>query len=389
MPTLADHPRTIAAATAIEGRRTRYTIAGTTGLFLDCQPTGERTWYVRYQVGHGATRKERFYRLGSFDPKAADYLTYAEAKERAHDVRGDARKNQKDRFADERATPTGDTFEALFSRWLDRHAKVNKKSWREDEQLYHRHVGERIGVRAPSVMKRRDFIDVLDDIADEVSGIQANRCQALINAVLNWSVEEEYLGANPAAGIRKRGKEVKRSRVLSESELRAFWGALTSQRQDDAIRLLLLLGQRREEVSRAAGTELSADLWTIPAERTKNSRTHIVPLTPYARQLFGDGFRIHPSTLTHRVVDITRAHGIDDFRLHDLRHCAATGMARLGVSSELRARVQNQVTGMNRGMQAVYDQYDYVAEKRDVLERWEFELLRILYADPSTGGNER
>lgn len=371
--------RTVAAAKAVGGKRTRYSISGTPGLFLDCLPSGERNWYARYQVGHGGhRRKERFYRLGSFVPRSVDYLTLAQAKERCHDVRGDARKNQKDRFADERAVPTGDTFDALFSRWLERHAKVNKKSWREDEQLYGRHIEDRLGGRVPSSMRRCDFIDVLDSIADDVSGIQANRCQSLICAVLNWSVGEEYIDANPAAGIKKRGKELQRDRVLTEAELRSFWYALSNEKQDDAIRLLLMLGQRREEQSRAIGAELSADCWNIPGSRTKNGRPHSVPLTPYARKLFGDGFDIHPSTLTHRVGEIARELGIADFRLHDLRHCAATGMAKLGVPSELRARIQNQITGMNRGMQAVYDQYEYLEEKRAALARWEREVLRIV-----------
>ena len=142
-----------------------------------------------------------------------------------------------------------------------------------------------------------------------------------------------------------------------------------------------MLGQRREEVCYADKSELSVDTWSIPGQltgRTKNKLPHIVPLTPYARKLFHDGFHFYPTTLSHRVRDIVREHGINDFRLHDLRHCAATGMAKLGIPCEIRERVLNQVTGRRQSIGARYDQHEYLAEKRDALARWEAHLLSIV-----------
>ena len=70
--------------------------------------------------------------------------------------------------------------------------------------------------------------------------------------------------------------------------------------------------------------------------------------------------------------------GIDDFRLHDLRHQAATGMAALGIRQDIRDRVLNQITGRRQTVGSRYDQHEYLAEKRDALERWEHELLRVV-----------
>jgi integrase len=346
-------------------------------LILDCLPTGERTWYVRYQVGHGEKRKERFYRLGSFDAGSDDFLTLGQAIDRANDIRVDAKKHKRDRFAEERAAPTGLTFGQLVKRWIDRHGKPNKKSWREDEALYKRHIENRLGDRIVP-LSRRDVIGALDDIADNVSGKQANASQAVISAALNWGVDEDIIESNPARGIRKRAKEVQRERILNDAELRSFWLELTDGAHDRAIRLLLLLGQRRSEVCYANESELTTNTWSLPGDRTKNALPHIVPLTPYARSLFGDGFNIYPTTLSHRVLELARELGIDDFRLHDLRHQAATGMAALGISREIRERVQNQITGRRQTVGARYDQHEYLAEKRDALARWERELLRIV-----------
>ena len=90
-------------------------------------------------------------------------------------------------------------------------------------------------------LKRRNVIDVLDNIATEVSGVQANRCQTLVSSVLNWALDEDLLEANPAHGVRQRGHETPRERVMTEAELRAFWNALTGSPLDNSLRLLLCL----------------------------------------------------------------------------------------------------------------------------------------------------
>ena len=382
LPTLPNHPRVVAKAQAIEGRRTRYAIEGVKGLMLDCKPSGERTWFARYQVGHGAHRTERFYRLGSFAVGDDDYRTLGQAIDAAAELRVEAKKHKRDRFAEER-TPVveGITFDMLFVRWIERHAKVHKKSWQADVGMYRRHIKGRLGGKDATTLHRRDVIAVLDDIADVVSGIQANRSQSLISAALNWALSEDIIEANPAHGIRKRGKETQRERVMSNGELNAFWCALTNQPTDRALKLLLLLGQRRDEVGRASSDELQANTWSIPGGmngRTKNKLPHTVPLSPLALELFGGGFNLYPTTLSHRFRDVIRALGFSDIRLHDLRHCCATGMASIGVPREIRERVQNQVTGRRQSIGARYDQHEYITEKRQALEGWEKRLLEIV-----------
>ena len=386
MPKLEAHPRVVAVAKAIDGKRTKFSIAGVSGLILECAPDGARAWYARYQIGHGrANRTMRYHRLGSFDPKAPDYLTLGQAKDRASAHQTDAKRDGHDAFAEARGLGKGGTFDALFSRWLERHAKVQKRSWTQDESRYRIHIKDRLGASVAADLKRRDIIEALDDITDDVSGVTANRCQAIISAVLKWALDEDLIENSPAHGIRKRGQEVQRERVLTDDETRAFWTALRGAPLDRAIKLLLLLGQRRTEVASAGTNELQHSTWHIPGERTKNSLPHIVPLTPLARELFGSGNAIHPSMLSHRVQDIVRDLAIVDFRLHDLRHCAATGMAALGVPRDIRERVQNQITGRRQSIGARYDQHEYSVEKRRALVLWQDRLLEIVEGRPASG----
>ena len=168
---------------------------------------------------------------------------------------------------------------------------------------------------------------------------------------------------------------------MSETELDVFCQALTNTPLDNALRLLPLLGQRRDEVGRANVAELSEHLWSLPGGlngRTKNKLPHLVPLTPLARGLFGGGFNFYPTTLSHRFRDIARSLEMPDIRLHDLRHCCATGMAAIGVPRDIRERVKNQVTGQRQSIGARYDQYEYLDEKRRALVLWERQLLEIV-----------
>lgn len=256
---LPDNDRALKGARTKPGQtRTRWTIEGRKALYLDVSakssaPRDEaarerddfrRVYYFRDQRNGGG-----YERLGD-----ADHLSLAQAWKAVTDRHADITLNGP------RSNSTT-TFEALFGQWLERHAKVNKKSWAEDEALYERHIKSWLGKKVVVDLKRGDVIDVLNDIVDDVTPIQANRSHSLISAVLNWALAEDKIDVNPAHGIRKRAPEVARSRVMALDELKVFWRALSDKPVDNAVRLLLLLGQRRSEVSHASAVELTDDAW--------------------------------------------------------------------------------------------------------------------------------
>lgn len=240
---LPDNDRALKGARTKPGQtRTRWTIEGRKGLYLDVSakasaPADEtarerddfrRVYYFRDQRSGGG-----YERLGD-----ADHLSLAQAWKAVTDRHADITINGP------RSNSTT-TFEGLFGQWLERHAKVNKKSWEHDEALYERHIKSRLGKSVVVDLRRRDIIEVLDDIVDDVTPIQANRCHSLMSSVLNWALAEDKIDANPAHGIRKRAPETARERVMTDQQLKAFWGALSETSVDNAVKLLLLLGQRR------------------------------------------------------------------------------------------------------------------------------------------------
>ena len=167
------------------------------------------------------------------------------------------------------------------------------------------------------------------------------------------------------------------------------------------VRLLMLTGQRREEVAGMTWAELSEDLatWTIPATRTKNGIPHLVPLSQPARELLhalpsdrpGDVQGAHQRAKLALVFPGERgtpfsgwskaksaldtASGVSGWWLHDLRRTLATGLQRLGVRLEVTEAVLNHLSGSRAGVVGIYQRHDWAEEKRAALDAWSAHLL--------------
>ncbi|MCJ2051264.1 tyrosine-type recombinase/integrase [Methylobacterium sp. J-070] len=382
--------------------------AKTPGLCLRMGTNGSGTWSFRYRpkVGGGYQRVT----LG----RLAD-LTLADARERAarHRVTvADGGDPQRELKARKSAADSILTFGVLADRYIEEYAKPRKSSWKNDEGYLRRACGA-WGKRAASSITRRDAINFLDGIK-KVAPVSANRTQTVLVTFFNWSVEEGHLEVNPIAGLRKRSVEVAKDRVLSDREVRVLWTALArsegmSRDVADALRFLLLTGQRPGEVAGILQSELyeldrpGEARWEIPAERMKARRLHVVPLPPSALQILqeaierrrmdGDRLRVFSSRFVAR--DTLARHSLSQAmrRLianleqeerdgdavaslqekpptpHDFRRTVGTGLARLKVVREDRkavlAHVEDDVHGRH------YDLYERLAEKRAALEAWD------------------
>ena len=136
------------------------------------------------------------------------------------------------------------------------------------------------------------------------------------------------------------------------------------------------------------GYRLGASVWTIPADTAKNGRVHEVPLSELALDILQAIPRFVGSDLVFTTTGVTPisgftrvkdrldlAMGVSNWRFHDLRRTAASGMARLGVAPHVIEKVLNHVSGQISGVAAVYNRHGYDAEKRNALELWARHLL--------------
>jgi integrase len=182
---------------------------------------------------------------------------------------------------------------------------------------------------------------------------RANRVVGLLSAMLTMAVRWEYVERNVARGLGVRNPEASRRRYLSAAEVARLSAALAecaSRDAADAVRLLLLTGARKTEVAamRWAEVDLAAGTWSRPADRLKQRRPHDVPLGAAALEILA---RRRAAAATEYVFPAPRREGhldiratwaavrgtagLDDVRLHDLRHSFASILVSSGASLPL------------------------------------------------------
>jgi integrase len=149
------------------------------------------------------------------------------------------------------------------------------------------------------------------------------------------------------------------------------------------VEFLALTGQRREEVARLQREELdlARRIWTIPKSRTKNAQAHVVHLSEQSLAVLERAGRNSPLVFsllgTKPFQEFSRAKRVLDklssvtgWRLHDLRRTCVSGMARLGIAPHVADKILNHQSGTISGVAAVYQRHEFLAERREALERW-------------------
>jgi len=186
-----------------------------------------------------------------------------------------------------------------------------------------------------------------------------------------------------------------RERVLTPSELKKLAEGLGTDPFSQIVRLLLLTGQRRNEIGhlRWAEIDLAAKVIVLPPERTKNGRLHELPLSRQALAILERLPRRNSSDFLFskrgfndwdRVKDqLDQRLDLAPWRLHDLRRTCATGMAELGVQPHIIEAVLNHVSGHKGGVAGVYNRATYAEPMREALQRWA-DWLDQITAKPTT-----
>jgi integrase len=228
----------------------------------------------------------------------------------------------------------------------------------------------------------------------------AGRTAAYGRACFAWAMKRGTVRSNPFADLPLSTVVNKRDRVLSDEEAAAVWRAAGKAPlpYGAIVRLLMLTGQRRDEVAGMTWAELSEDLatWTIPATRTKNGIPHLVPLSRLARDLLHALPSDRPGDVRARLAlvfpgergtpfsgwskaksALDTASGVSGWWLHDLRRTLATGLQRLGVRLEVTEAVLNHLSGSRAGVVGIYQRHDWAEEKRSALDAWSAHLLAV------------
>jgi integrase len=215
-------------------------------------------------------------------------------------------------------------------------------------------------------------------------------------------VDRDELAASPCERVKSaevHGAPAQRKRVLTDEEVRRVWASAenTPYPYGPLVRMLMLTGQRRDEIAGARWSEVDLEraVLEIPAERMKADAGHVVPLTPQAIEILktltkfaAGGFLFSGQTGTKPFSGFSKSKqrldracpGIAPFTLHDLRRTVRTRLAELGVTPFV---VELVIGHTQKGVHAVYDLYRYTDEKRAALLKWEARLLSIVAPEPA------
>jgi integrase len=437
--------------------RTEIPDSACPGLFLLIQESGVKSFAGRYRRPNGKSAKLTLGRIdltgeeNGSDPVIGAPLTLAGARRLWSQCKHQialGRDPAADYFAerDRRKTvaleKTANTFASAVRHFVDEYRVPRKgrkpRGWQEGARILgldYPAVGEPAEVEGGLAQRWRDKpiseIDGHDvySVIDEArrrgipgmqkrnEGMSDNRgrkMHAELSRFFGWLLQHRRITTDPTVGVWHPGVPPARERVLNckvdvrrADELRWFWAA-TGQLAEpwpQLLRMLLIVGCRRDEVREMRWDELSDDfsMMRLPGERTKNGLPHNVPLPPLVQELLRSVRHIEGSAFvftgasgmtpvsngskTKRrldelmLIEARKERGddftIEPFVIHDLRRTCATGMAGIKVPPHVVEACLNHVSGSKASVAGVYNRETYEPEKKEALERWAEYIERI------------
>ncbi len=309
---------------------------------LEVRRTGGKTFYLRYRDAHG---RERQFKIGS-----AHVLTISQARRKARAVLAEAILGHDPQRQREELRSIPTLAEFIDESYMP-YAKNVKRSWQTDDTILRIHIRQKFGALHLDEISNQAIADLLSRMRDQgdASGT-VNRVLILLRFVFNLARKWGIPGAteNPTAGL-KTAPDVCRERFLAREEVQRLLTALDTDENRVAafaVKLLLLTGARRNEVTHAKWEHVNWDKRTLLVPRAKSGRPRSIHLNSAALDLLraiertdGNPF-IFPSPVTGRLSPslhfpwwrIRERAGLLDVRLHDLRHSFASFLVNQGVS---------------------------------------------------------
>lgn len=315
------------------------------GFAVRIYPTGRKAFVVAYRTDG----RQRFMTVGRVGT-----MTVHEARTKAMEVLASVRRGD-DPSGDRQAYRQSPTMKDLAERYMREHARPRKKAFsvENDDRVWRKHLLPRLGKKKVADVTRADVFQLHSEMGLKTP-IQANRTIALLSKAFNlceiWGWRPD--GSNPVRHV-PRFKENKRERFLSEAELLRLAEALNEverlQLEEPAsiaaIRLILLTGCRSGEIKGLRWSEVDFERRCLRLADSKTGRKTIylssgaLEVLTRIERVAGNPYVIvgaregrHFRGLSRPWFRIRKRAGLDDVRLHDLRHTYASVGAGIGLS---------------------------------------------------------
>lgn len=364
-----------------------YKIEGIDRIVLRVQPSGVKTFWMRYSVAG----EDKRVKLGKYPANSLREVRTKAAEINASLERGD------DPHAVKEVARGKVTVGELWQHWLAAHQPPRRAQntinyyemalvevWPEigrDEM-----AGDVTPVRVAALVRK----------VTAKSRAKGHAVRSVLATMFRFGVPD-LVPTNPVRDVRspQASKREKRDRVASAEEVGRLWNALEDGKGMEvrtaiALKLLILTAQRNDQVAGSKVSEFPAaflsddataldPVWTIPKERMKKERAQHVSLTARTEALWRAALKVRASdedvigydyrVLTRAMKRLTTKLKIDDLHIHDMRHAFTTWAVDNGIGYDIRTRVTAHTSADVNSR--VYDKAKMTEQVRDALSRWE------------------
>lgn len=390
------------------------------GLHIEVMPGGAKVWRLRYRVGGRGSKQEKI-SLGDYPAYSlADARTWRDdckalagrglspmALKRGDPIAEDATPAAKELAqlfirewclkalekakAKEEAMNASETVEAFARRWYGEIVEPANSNPRNIKRVLDKDVIPAIGGKQIAEVTVTDVLLITDKIKNRGADQMALQTRNILKRLFAYAIAREKIKFNPAAAVEAKFIAQARSRdvALSPDEigklLRAIYQSSIKRAYKLAIHLLILCMVRKSELIEAKWDELDLEKgeWSIPGERMKKEKPHLVQFPRQAAAMFEElkGLAsgsewVFPSRgdlrqpIAHSTLNqAVRSLEIDvrDFVIHDFRRTASTHLHEAGFNSDW---IEKCLAHETRGIRGVYNRAQYADQRREMLQWW-------------------
>ena len=381
------------------GKRLEIFDTALPGLNLRVTDRGVKSFAVRYRHSGRTLR----YTIGRCPP-----LRLKKAREIAYGLIASSRQGENPMDAKRAAKATKDrspTCEKVVDRFIAKGLTQQKPTHAAEVGTASKKRSRRTmdGATLASI-ETADVAGLLEKIA---SPSTKRHTYFALRRLFNWAKGVGIITTSPIGeDFPTPAKPNDRERVLEADELTAIWRVVigTYSTYHSILQLLIVTGQRRDEVAEAQWSEfdLKKKLWTIPAQRTKTGKTHHLPLSSLALQILeniphtntihlfpgeapddkeykeGQSKRATFSGWSRAKRRLDEKSNASGWRLHDIRRTVATRLAEQGVGPHVVERILNHSSGVVSGVAEIYNRASYQKEMREAQQIWDDYLCTLV-----------
>ena len=397
-----------------------YQEADEGGLFMEVMPGGAKVWRLRYRIGGRGSKQEKV-SLGEYPTYSlAEARTWRDdckvlvgrglspmALKRGDPIPDDTKPEVKEiaqaflqnwcwravekAKAKEAEALAGDTVEAFARHWYAEIAEPANSNPRNIKRVLEKDVIPAIGSKQIADVTVSDVLAITDKIKARGADQMALQTRNVLKRLFAYAIAREKATFNPAAAVEAKFVATAKSRdvALTPDELgrllQAIYQSSMKRAHKLALHLLILCMVRKSELIEAKWEEIDLEKaeWSIPGERMKKDKPHLVPLPRQAIAMFeelkglasgsewifpsrGDLHKpIAKSTLN--VAVRTMDHDVQDFVIHDFRRTASTHLHEAGFNSDW---IEKALAHETKGIRGVYNRAQYMEQRREMLQWW-------------------